>query len=473
MSSKVDVVVLGAGPAGVMAAARAVELGARTALVTRNEFGGMAANDGPVPVRTLAHTARLMRDARQLGRYGVTIDDPVLDYSRMLERVDEVVAHVRTISSLRQQIESRGATVYENVGDAHFVDAHNIVTDTGLRLHSDRFIICTGGVSKKLPIPGFEFTSTHSDAWSLTSVPPSMMVIGAGATGVQVASIFSTFGSRIQLFEAGPRILPTEDDDIAAAIADAFRQADMAVHEDFGTIESFERTPTGVRMTFSKDGHRETAEAALAVVAAGWQVDTQALNLAAAGVDVTQRGFLTVNEYLQTSAPHIFAGGDVTGRIMLASEGIRDGFVAATNAVRDSTLPVSSHMIPAGSFTDPEYASVGLAERKARESYDVATAVVNFDTITRSIIDGQTFGFCKLIVDRKTNEILGCHVVGERAVDIVQVASVAFAAGMRRVDDLARVAVSFPTYAQILINAAVKAALQMNLDIGWRAHYTA
>ena len=121
MSSELDVVVLGAGPAGAMAAARAVQLGARTALVTWNEFGGMAANDGPVPVRTLAHTARLMRDARQLGRYGVTVDDPVLDYSRMLERVGEVVTDVRSISSLRKQIESRGAIVYENVGGARFV----------------------------------------------------------------------------------------------------------------------------------------------------------------------------------------------------------------------------------------------------------------------------------------------------------------------------------------------------------------
>src|ERR1700751_298706 len=121
-----------------MAAARAVELGAHTALVTRNDFGGMAANDGPVPVRTLAHTARLMRDARQLGPYGVTIDDPMLDYSRMLERVREVVNHVRTVSSLRKQIEARGAIVYENVGRARFVDSHTIVTETGLHLHADK-----------------------------------------------------------------------------------------------------------------------------------------------------------------------------------------------------------------------------------------------------------------------------------------------------------------------------------------------
>ncbi|AGB24592.1 pyruvate/2-oxoglutarate dehydrogenase complex, dihydrolipoamide dehydrogenase component [Mycobacterium sp. JS623] len=470
MSSKVDVVVIGAGPAGAMAAARAVELGASTALVTQNDFGGMAANDGPVPVRTLAHTARLMRDARQLGRYGVTIDEPVLDYSRMLERVGEVVTDVRTVSSLPKQIESRGATVYENAGRASFVDSHTIVTETGLHLQGDKIILCTGGVSKSLPIPGFECTSTHSDAWGLTSVPPSIIIVGAGATGAQVASIFNTFGSHIDLFEATPHILPTEDDDVAAAVADAFRQGGIEVHEKFGAIESFEKTPNGVRMTFSKDDQRHTVEATLAVVAVGWAADTQTLNLAAAGVDVTERGFLKVNGYLQTTVPHIFAAGDVTGRVMLASEGLRDGFVAATNALQDSVLPVSDHVIPAGSFTDPEYASVGLTERKARESHDVVTAVVDFGTVTRAIIDGQTFGFCKLIVDRKTTEILGCHVVGERAVDIVQVASVALAAGMRRVDDLARVAISFPSYAHILINAAVKAALQLNLDVGWHAH---
>src|ERR1700752_4885611 len=141
MSSEMDVVVLGAGPAGAIAAARAAELGARTTLVTQHDFGGMAANDGPVPVRTLAHTARLMRDARQLGCYGVTIDEPVLDYSRMLERVREVVNHVRTISSLPKQIESRGAPVYENVGRARFADSPTVVTESGLHIQADKFIL--------------------------------------------------------------------------------------------------------------------------------------------------------------------------------------------------------------------------------------------------------------------------------------------------------------------------------------------
>lgn len=473
MPSTADVVVIGAGPAGVMAAAHAAELGARTVLVTKQAIGGMAANDGPVPVRTLAHTARLMRSARQLGQYGVVISEPVLDYRQLLGRVSEVTSDIRARSMLRALTESHGGVIEESAGLVHFEDAHTIANDNGLRLEAEKFIICTGGVSKKLPIPGFEHTSTHSDAWNLTTAPPSMIVVGCGATGAQVASIFNTFGTSVELFEATPHVLPTEDEDTAAAVAATFQNYGIKVRESFGSIDSFERTPAGVRMTFSKDGNRETAEATLAVVAVSWGADTDALKPGAAGVDLTQRGFLQVNEYLQTSAPHIFAAGDVTGRVMLASEAIRDGFIAATNAVQGAQLPVSDHLIPAGSLTDPEYASVGLTERKARETHDVVTEVSYYRSSVRAIIDGHTTGFCKLIVDRATAEILGCHVVGEQATNVVQVVSIALATGMRRVDDLARAAISFPTYAEILIATAVRASRKMNLEIGWRTHFTA
>jgi pyruvate/2-oxoglutarate dehydrogenase complex dihydrolipoamide dehydrogenase (E3) component len=191
-----DVVVIGAGPAGMLAALRAGDMGAKTALVTNGEFGGMAANDGPIPVRTLAHAARLMRDARQLGRYGINVSEPSLNYSRLLERVREVVHEVRDHSSYRRQIESLGVTIHERGGNSRFVDPHTIETESGLRLTADKFVICTGGVSRRLTVPGSEFTSTHSDAWSLTSVPPSIIVIGAGATGVQVASVFGNRGAR-------------------------------------------------------------------------------------------------------------------------------------------------------------------------------------------------------------------------------------------------------------------------------------
>jgi dihydrolipoamide dehydrogenase len=289
-----------------------------------------------------------------------------------------------------------------------------------------------------------------------------MLIIGAGATGVQVASIFNAFGSRIQLFQAGPRILPTEDEDVSAAVTAAFRDSGIAVRENFGKIESFEKTPSGVRMIFSKDGARDTAEATLAVVAIGWTANTTGLNLEATGVETDHRGFVQVDAYLRTSAPHIFAAGDITGRLLLVPEAMHDGFVAATNAVRGATMTLGNRVSPIGSFTDPEYAQVGLTEAKAREKYDVQTAIVSFDATTRTIIDGRTAGFCKLIVERTTYKILGCHVVGERAIEIAQVAAIAIAAGMR-VDELARVPLSFPTYTGILGRVAASATRELNL----------
>jgi pyruvate/2-oxoglutarate dehydrogenase complex dihydrolipoamide dehydrogenase (E3) component len=464
-----DVIVIGAGPAGVVAALRAADLGAKTALVSRDEFGGMAANDGPVPVRTLAHAARLIREARQLGLYGISVGEPVLDYPCLLARVRAVVNDVRGQSAFRQQVDSVGVTVYEGAGDARFADPHTIETESGLRLQAEKIIICTGGVSRRLSVPGFELTATHSDAWGLTSVPPSMLVIGAGATGVQVASIFNAFGSRIQLFQAGPRILPTEDEDVSAAVAAAFRKSGIVVRENFGVIESFEKTPNGVRMIFAKDGGREGAEAALAVVTVGWIANTAALDLPTAGVETNHRGFVQVDSYLRTSAPHIFAAGDVTGRLMLVPPAIQDGFIAATNAVRGATMTLEDKVSPIGSFTDPEYAQVGMTEAKAREKHDIATATVNFDSTTRTIIDGRTAGFCKLVVDRPTYKILGCHVVGERAVEISQVAAIAIASGMR-VDELAQVPLSFPTYAGILGRVAASATRRLNLKVSCPVH---
>jgi pyruvate/2-oxoglutarate dehydrogenase complex dihydrolipoamide dehydrogenase (E3) component len=462
----IDVLVIGGGPAGVVAALRAADAGAKTVLVTRDAFGGMAANDGPVPVRTLAHAARLMRDASQLGKYGIVVGEPLLNFPALLNRVRQVVQEVQQHSTFRSQIDSLGVTVHENTGSARFVDAHTLETASGLGLQAAKTIICTGGISRQLTVPGAEFVATHSDAWSLTCIPESILVLGAGATGAQVASVFNAFGSKIQLFHSGPRILATEDEEVSRAVANAFRNSGVQVRENFGTIDLFEKTATGVRMWFSKEGRQETVEASLVVSAIGWTADTADLGLECAGVETDKRGFVRVDDFLRTSCPNIFAAGDVTGKLMLVPQAIQQGFVAATNAVRGPVMTDGSQVAPVGSFTDPEYAQVGLTEAKAREGYDVATAKIGFDSTTRTIIDGRTYGFCKLIVDCQTRLILGCHVVGERAVDITQIAAVAMAARMR-VDDLARVPLSFPTYAGALGRVAAKITRQLNLTLDW------
>ncbi|HET9252824.1 MAG TPA: NAD(P)/FAD-dependent oxidoreductase [Candidatus Eisenbacteria bacterium] len=457
--------VIGAGPAGVVAAARAAELGARTTLITRDRFGGMAANDGPVPVRTLAQAARLIREARQLARYGIAVGEPSLDYGKLLARTREVVQTVRDRSSLREQIDRLGVILHEDAGTVRFTDSHTVESEGGLRLSGERIVLCAGGISRRLRVPGSELVATHSDAWSLTDVPPSMIVVGGGMTGLQVASIFHAFGSRVQLFQSGARILPAEDEEVSAVVAHALRASGMVVHEGFGRIESFQATPQGVRMTYAKDGASDHTEAALAVSTVGWLADTAGLDLARGGIEIDERGFVRVDEYMRTSASHVFAAGDITGRFMLAPTAMHEGYVAATNALRGASTRVRDQVVPIGSFTDPEYARVGLTEAAARASHDVVVARVRFDETTRTIIDGQTTGFCKLIADRETHTILGCNVVGERAVDIVQAVAVAMA-GNLRVEDLARIPMSYPTYVGILGRAAYRAATEMGVDLG-------
>jgi pyruvate/2-oxoglutarate dehydrogenase complex dihydrolipoamide dehydrogenase (E3) component len=169
----------------------------------------------------------------------------------------------------------------------------------------------------------------------------------------------------------------SEDEEVSAAAAAAFRQSGMVVHENFGAIERFEKMPVGVRMNLTKDGKRDSAEATLAVVAVGWVADTAGMNLPAAGVELNQRKFVKVDEYLQTSARHIFAAGDIIGRmIMLVPQAIQGGLVAATNAVHGPIMPLGDEVAPIGSFTEPEYAQVGLTEAKARAAHDIVKSTV-------------------------------------------------------------------------------------------------
>lgn len=456
-----DVAVIGAGPAGTAAALRAADLGARTALVTRGAFGGMAANDGPIPVRTLAHAARLLREARQLPRYGIDIGTISLDYLQVLARARDVVLETAHHSTLRAQIDRAGVAVYEQAGTARFVDAHILESERAPAIRADKIIICAGGISRRLDLPGFERTATPADAFALRAAPTSLLVIGAGATGAQVASIFNAFGTRVTLLQAGPRILTTEDEDVSAAMAKAFREDGIVVHEDFGAIESFEATPGGITMFFTKDGVRKSVEAELAVSAVGWVADTAGLNLAAAGVECDERGRVRVDEYLQTSASHIFAAGDITGRMMLVPQAFAGGFVAATNALCAERIAPSAHANPIGSFTDPEYAQVGLTEAAARATHEVLVAVATYKETTRPIIDGRTRGFCKLIIDAQTHLLLGCHIVGERAVEVAQIAAVVMTAELT-VERLARIPLSFPTYANVLGRAALRAVRLLN-----------
>ena len=258
----------------------------------------------------------------------------------------------------------------------------------------------------------------------------------------------------------------SEDREVSEAVGAALAASGVDIVEDAGTIDRFERCADGVRLLHSSGKGQQSVEAALAVVAAGWVADTAGLALDRVGVQTDRRGYVEVDAQLRTTAPRIFAAGDVTGRAMVVHEAVRQGLLAATNAVLGGNMVLPAQVSPIGSFTDPEYASVGLTEAAARQTHEAAVATVRFDSLPRPIIDGRQTGFCKLVIDRERHTILGCHVVGERAVELAQLAATAMAAQMP-VEQLALVPFSFPTYANGLGHAAILAAIDLDHTGMW------
>lgn len=464
-----DVVVVGGGPAGTTAALRAAELGARVTLVERERLGGTCTNDGCAPTRVLARAARLARDAALFEVHGLTAQAPTVDLGRLLRHTQETITDLHAKKQLIANLERAGVRVLSGAG-ATFVDAHTLRLVDDQRLQADRFILCAGGHGRPLPVPGGELALTHRDVWSLKTLPPRLAVIGAAATGCQLASIFAAFGSRVQLLELAPRILPGEDADVSHAIASAFAARGVDVHCGVRRIERFERVADGVRVAFD-DGQGARSLTVDAVIAAtGWTGNLEALGLDAAGV-ACARGYVAVNDRMQTSQPHIFAAGDLTGRVMLVQTAQIDARIAAEQAVLGHSLSAPAGLVPHGGFTDPDYAGVGLTEAQALAAApdDVLVAIVPYTEIDRAVIDRRSEGFCKLIVSRATGAVLGAHVVGEQAVEIVHSAAVAMAGGLS-VAQLADVAFAYPTYTAAVGQAARRALRQLTPSVapGWR-----
>lgn len=464
----IDVIVIGGGPAGVTAALRARELGASVALVERGRLGGTCTNDGCVPTRVLAHAARLLRETAQHERYGLMGDRPQLDFARLIGRTHEVVYAVHEKKQLRRHLQNSGVTVHEDVGPARFVDAHTIeLGDTGTQLSGQRFIICAGGHARRLPFPGAEHTLTHGDVWTLREMPRRLVVIGAAATGCQLASIMNTFGAQVTLLDVAPNILPIEDEAVTEALQKALTDRGIAIICGMSGVERVEKNAGGLRLIYKRDEQEFPLDADAVIVAVGWPGNVDALNLPAAGVEV-EKGYIVADDRLRSTAPHIFIAGDIDGKMMLVQSAGVEARIAAENVVNDlkaggEMRAYQPRIVPHGGFTDPEYGSVGLTEKQARdEGHDYVVGLASMINLDRAVIDGNTEGFCKLIVSKETRQVLGAHVVGEQAVEIVQLVAANMAAGST-VENLAALELSYPTYVSIVGLAARRAVHYLGL----------
>lgn len=442
------------------AALHAVELGANVTLIERGRVGGTAFNRGPAPVRTLARAARLVRDWNSWETFGLRGPRPEVDVAATLANAQRVAGYLHERKRIADHIRSAGVDLVEDVGDARFVDANTVTVADGRRWTADRVIIAAGGRPGRLPIPGAELGLTYEDLRGLTTLPHRVCVIGAADTGCQLASILADFGCAVTLVEYAPRIVQRTDIDVSVALELAFRKRGIDVITGAAVQQVEARTP-GVRVTYRVGDEPETVDVDAAFFAVGWPSNADLIDASAAGVN-TERGYIVVDDYTATNIPHIFAAGDVDGNSMLVSSATIEGRIAAENAVLGRRRRVVHEIVPAGSFTDPEYGSVGLTEEQARARYDCTVAIARYEDLLRPVADGQPEGFCKLIVETTRRHIVGAHVLGEYSAEVIQTVATCMAAGMR-IEDVADLQFAFPTFTEGVSQAAQMVVNQLGV----------
>ncbi len=449
-----DIVIVGGGPAGVTAALRARELGATVALIERRRLGGTCTNDGCVPTRVLAKAARLMRDSQQFAEYGLILaQPPEVDFGAVMRRTKAVVEEVHAKKQLVAHLEAVGITVYTEAGNAHFVDAHTLQTEHLGQVQGDRFVLCVGGRARELPFPGAHYALNSSSLWDLDHKPSSVAIIGSGATGCQLASVFTDFGVPVTLLDIADRVLLTEDHETSAEITQRFTERAIDLRMGIGGIDRIDPHESGYVLHYhGADGTPQELSVGAVIASVGWPGNVDPLHLEAAGVH-TERSYVVVNDQLRTNVPHIYAAGDITGRSMLVQSAGYQARIAVENALLPYTQTARERLVPHGGFTDPEYGGVGLTEAQARLSHDIVVAKVPYADLDRAVIDGRRSGFCKLVVDRRQGTVLGAHVVGEHAVEIVSTVSAGMASGLR-IEALADLELAYPTFVAIIGLAA-------------------
>lgn len=446
MDIDADVLVIGGGPAGTAAARRASELGADTVLVERRALGGTCVNTGCVPTRVLAKTARLMRDIRGADIYGITTTEPTLAWDETVAMVRKVIGEVHDRKNHPRRLEGAGVTLVEGE-QARLTGQHTATLEpSGRTVRFDSAVVCAGGHSRRLPVPGAEHTVFAEHLLEEDTLPERVTIVGSGSTGAQLVTVFNAFGSQVTVLEVADRVLPTADHDVSETLQRSFRRHGVDVLLNIGGVDRIDRGTDGsLHVVATAGGWHRTIECDMVITAAGWPANMEGLGLDAAGVR-TERSMVPVNGYLQSSVPSIFVAGDANGQSMLVQSAESEAETAAANAVLGPYRSVHHGLVPWGGFTDPDVAGVGLTEREARRRDErCIVATVDYADLERAIIDDRTEGFLKLIADRRRSLLLGAHAAGEAAVEVIQSVTTAMAAGVD-VATLANVDFAYPTY---------------------------
>lgn len=407
-----DCVVIGSGPGGYVAAIRAAQLGKKTAVIERDKVGGRCLNYACIPAKAVLRSADLLSEIREAGEFGLNVSGVEVDYAAVQARREKVVNTLT--SGVSGLFKKNGIDLIE--GDASLT-ADGDVRVGEQAIGAGSVILATGSVPRA--IPGVELGGRvlgTEQAWALAEVPARLAVVGAGASGAEIASAFARLGSSVLLLEALERVLPSEDADISRLVERGLKKQGIDVHTST-PVADVNASDTSVSFNYGE----HSAEVDYMVIAAGRGADVEGLGLAEAGVEIGERGLIKVDGALRTSRPGVYAIGDLVPGPALAHKASDEGIIAAEDIAGLTTHPISYIDIPRATFCTPNVGSFGLTEAQAREQgFDVVVGKVPYGAVGGGTVYGDRTGLVKVVGESKYGELLGGHIVGARATELIQ-----------------------------------------------------
>ncbi|MDD2521903.1 MAG: dihydrolipoyl dehydrogenase [Anaerolineaceae bacterium] len=451
-----DVVVIGAGPGGYVAAIRASQLGLKTAIIDKQWLGGVCLNEGCIPSKALLHNAEIAHTLRNYAKdYGISFDNLELDYSAAFKRSRQVSQ--RLTKGVAFLMKKNNIEVIE--GTASLLAAGKVKVELKAggeeEIEAKDIILSTGAHATVVPgmEPDGEKMLDYSHAIMLEKLPKSAVIIGGGAIGVEFATIWNGYGVEVTIVEMLPHILPNEDEEAAAELAKAFRKRGVKVMADT-KVKSVTKTDTGTTVVVEGEKGEESLEAEITLVAIGFKPNSQGIGLEEAGVALDKRGFVQINDRMATNVPGIWAVGDVTGKLLLAHTASAQGQICAENIARMEERKLDYRMIPRAVFSDPQVASFGYTEAQAKEAgFDVKVGRFNFIANGKALGLGKGTGFAKVITDAKYGEILGATLVGPEVSELLPELVLAQANELT-VEEIAKSVHIHPTLSETVMEAA-------------------
>jgi len=426
MAEKYDLAIIGGGPGGYVAAIRAAQLGMKVCLVERDRLGGVCLNVGCIPTKALLRNAEVIFLLRRGQEFGFSFENLRVDFSVAVKRSQQA-AH-RLSKGVEYLMKKNKVTVLP--GEGKLVGKGQILItrdgkETGLEV--ERIILATGSRPREMlgvPVDG-ERVITSTEALSLPQVPRSLLIIGAGAVGVEFADVYNAYGSEVTLIEMLPRVLPLEDGEISSFLEKAFAKRGMKIRTNT-KVERVEVQGEKVKVQVSKEGKGEEITGDVVLVAIGRVPNVEGLGLEGVGVKQGKGGFIEVNERCETTAPGIYAIGDVIGGLLLAHKAMAEAIVTVEGVAGIKVGPVDPLKIPNCTYCSPQVASVGLTEEQAKEKgYRVKVGRFSFQASGKAVALGDTEGFVKVVADAEYGEILGLHIIGPEATEMIAEATMA------------------------------------------------